>query len=112
MAGGALVVVACFLAFGTVGPIPIKVKDMPGAAGKIMWVFGLIIVGVGLLNKRWFHVASLIAGVLVLLLAFNWQSDIRKLEATVGIGSWLMLAGAALAVVGSIIGLLPKKQLA
>lgn len=110
LAGGLLIVLASFLAFGTVGPLTIKVSDLPGAAGKIMWVLGVAIAAIGVLNKRWFHLISLLCALIVLLLAFKWQADLKKLEASVGIGSWLLIGGAAIALAGSIRGLLPQKN--
>lgn len=112
IAGGLLIVLSSFLAFGSAGPISIKVSDLPGAAGKIMWVLGLVIAGVGALNKRWLHLLSLVCGLIVLLIAFKWQGDLKKFDATVGIGSWLLIAGAAIALAGSIWGILPKKNTA
>ncbi|MCX6319374.1 MAG: hypothetical protein NTW29_19005 [Bacteroidetes bacterium] len=110
IAGGLLTIIACFIPFGSAGSINIKVSDLPGAAGKIMWVLGLIIAGVGAVNKRWLHLLSLVCGLIILLIAFKWQGDLRKLDATVGIGSWLLIAGGAISLAGSIWGLLPKKN--
>jgi hypothetical protein len=110
LAGGMLIILSSFLAFGSAGPVTIKVSDLPGAAGKIMWVLGIAVAIVGTLNKRWLHLLSLICGILVLLIAFKWQADLKKLNASVGIGSWLLIAGAGIAVAGSIWGLLPKKN--
>lgn len=110
VAGGALIALACFLTFGSAGAMDIKVKDLPGGAGKIMWIFGIIIAVVGVLNKRWLHILSLLLGAFVLIIAFKWTGDLKTLQASQGIGSWLMIGGAVIAVIGSVLGLLPKKK--
>jgi uncharacterized membrane protein YhaH (DUF805 family) len=112
LAAGVVMLLATFLSYATVAGTSMKVKDFPGGAAKVMWVLALVVAVVGAINKRWFHIASLLCAAIVLLIAFKWQGDVKKLGGSVGIGGWLLLAGAIAGVVGSVIGLLPQKRTA
>lgn len=110
ISGGLLVVISCFIAFGNIGALPLTAKDLPGGAGKIIWIFGALIAAVGVVNKRWLHALSLVLAAFILVIAFKWTSDLKTLQATQGMGSWLMSGGAAVAILGSVLGLIPGNK--
>ncbi|HEX7463723.1 MAG TPA: hypothetical protein VF382_02360 [Actinomycetota bacterium] len=118
MIGGGLVLLGSFLPWATIrsavlsSPGSLSVNGTDGD-GQITLVLALVIVGigvVGLMGRPRFWLISLIAGCLAALVAVIDIIDVSRtagevesayLDASVGIGLWVVLAGAVVAVVGA-----------
>jgi hypothetical protein len=116
--GGGLVLLGSFLPWATVktavlsSPASLSVSGTDGD-GVITLVLGLVIVGIGLVcltSRPRLWLVSLIAGCAAALVAVidivdvgNRVGEIESdyLHASVGVGLWVVLVGAIIAVVGA-----------
>ncbi|MBK7433736.1 MAG: hypothetical protein IPI66_07430 [Chitinophagaceae bacterium] len=106
--GGLLTAISMFLPFISMLGTSVNFMD---AKGSVAWFFigcGLVIAVVGFMGKKMLNILSLLLGLVVAGLALKYQSDAKSLGATVGIGLWVMLGGGALAIIGSVMGLMKK----
>lgn len=108
IAGGLLTGIAMFLPFISMMGTTITFMDSKGSVAWFFIACGLIIAVVGFMGKKMLNILSLLLGLVVAGLAMKYQSDAKSLGATIGIGLWLMLGGGALAIIGSIMGLMKK----
>lgn len=108
IAGGLLTGIAMFLPFFSMMGTSITFMDRNGSVSWFFIACGLIIAVVGFMGKKMLNILSLLLGLVVAGLAMKYQSDAKSLGATIGIGLWLMLGGGALAIIGSIMGLMKK----
>lgn len=108
IAGGLLTGIAMFLPFISMMGTSITFMDSKGSVAWFFIACGLIIAVVGFMGKKMLNILSLLLGLVVAGLAMKYQSDAKSIGATVGIGLWLMLGGGALAIIGSIMGLMKK----
>lgn len=109
MAGGAAIAVSLLLPFTTAMGITVNGLKMGGAAWFYM-VCGLGVIASGYLDKRKFYIAVLIIGLLIAALAMKYQSDVKALQGTVGVGLWLLFFGGLLSLAGGVMGVLAKKK--
>ena len=73
-----------------------------------VWIaFGVIIAVVGLVNKRWLNILSLILGLIIAAAAFYYQKQFIEIK-FVGIGIWTLLLAGLLSIAGSVNGLRKK----
>jgi len=105
--GGLLAVVSMFLAFSTFLGRSIKLIDIPNGDAPIWIGCGVVIAIVGLVNKRWLNILSLILGLLIAGVAFYYQNKLGKID-SVGIGVWTLLVAGLLSIAGSVNGLRKK----
>jgi len=105
--GGLLAVVSMFLAFTTIFGKSIKLIDNPDGDAYVWIAFGVIIAVVGLVNKRWLNILSLILGLIIAAAAFYYQKQFIEIK-FVGIGIWTLLLAGLLSIAGSVNGLRKK----
>ena len=73
----------------------------------LLGTFGVIIAVVGLVNKRWLNILSLILGLIIAAAAFYYQKQFIEIK-FVGIGIWTLLLAGLLSIAGSVNGLRKK----
>ncbi len=102
--GGLLTAVSMFLPFVSLGGLSATGMDSGGVA--YLWIgCGVVMMVCGFLGKKPLNFLSLILGLAVAGLAIKYKMDAG--EAT-GMGIWMMLAGGALGIIGSVMGLMKK----
>lgn len=106
--GGLLTAVSMFLPFISMMGSSVNFMDSKGSVAWFFIACGLICAVVGFLGKKLLNILSLLLGLVIAGLAMKYQSDAKSLGADVGIGLWLMLAGGALCIIGSVMGLMKK----
>jgi hypothetical protein len=106
--GGLLTAISMFLPFISVLGMSASFMDAKGSVAWFWIACGVIIAICGFMGKKMLNVVSLLLGLVVLGLGIKYYSDASGLGASLGIGMWLMLAGGALAVIGSVMGLMKK----
>lgn len=108
MAGGALIILSLFLPFTELLGQAVSGLNLQGAT-KFYIILGVGLIITGFLDmKRNYYIGALLVGILVVLLAMKYQSDVRKFG-TVGVGLWLLLLSGLLTIAGGITGLRAKK---
>ena len=103
--GGLAIIISMFLPFA----LDINLMAMGGVAYFYIGC-GAIIAVVGFVGKKMLNILSLILGLTVLGLGIKYVMDYKDLGVPVGIGLWVMLAGGALAAIGSLMGLMKKAE--
>lgn len=105
--GALLVIISTFLPAVEVMGTAISFIGNPltMVIGVFFIVLGVIIAVVGLVKKRWLHILSLILGLIILLLSFQYLGDAGSM---IGIGLWVMLAGGIVSTLGAVFGLMKK----
>ncbi len=109
VAGGAVaVIVGLFLPWYTISFLSVSSSVSPGlnGTGMLLLIFSVVSVAAGLnvLNKdkKQMSMASIVAGVLALLVMLNnWPDSDLSGAVSTGIGYWLGLAGSVAIVAGS-----------
>jgi hypothetical protein len=109
IAGGAVaVIVGLFLPWYTVSFLSVSSSVSPGlnSTGMLLLIFSVVSLAAGLnvLNKdkKQMSIASIVAGVLALLVMLNnWPDSDLSGAVSTGIGYWLGLAGSVAIVAGS-----------
>lgn len=109
LAGGLLTVISMFMPFISVAGIASSNGMAMGGVAYFFIVLGLTIAGVGLANKRWLNILSLLFGLIIAALAIKYSGDAKDAGATAGIGIWTMLIGGLVSLVGSVMGMMKKK---
>jgi hypothetical protein len=108
VAGGALIIFSLFLPFTELLGQSVSGLKLQGAT-KFYIILGVGMMITGYLDmKKSYYVGALLVGVLVVLLAMKYQSDVRKFG-TVGVGLWLLLLSGLVTIAGGITGLRAKK---
>ena len=108
--GGLMIAISVFLAAVKSEAMSVSMFDTEEKRGVAYFfiVLGVIIAVVGLVNKRWLNILSLLLGLAVAGLAFKYKGDATTEMTSAGMGIWLMLAGGLLACVGSVMGIMNK----
>ncbi len=109
IAGGAVaVIVGLFLPWYTVSFLSVSSSVSPGlnSTGMLLLIFSVVSLAAGLnvLNKdkKQMSIASIVGGVLALLVMLNnWPDSDLSGAVSTGIGYWLGLAGSVAIVAGS-----------
>lgn len=102
--GGLLTAVSMFLPFVTF--MGESVSGLKSGSAAYIWIAaGIIIAILGFLGNKTMNIIALILGLAVAGMAIKYKMDAGSLT---GIGIWIMLAGGALAVIGSAMGLTKK----
>lgn len=109
VAGGAVaVIVGLFLPWYTISFLSVSSSVSPGlnGTGMLLLIFSVVSLAAGLnvLNKdkKQMSIASIVAGVLALLVMLNnWPDSDLSGAVSTGIGYWLGLAGSVAIVAGS-----------
>ena len=123
IAGGLLTIVAVFLPLLSLNFLGTKLsfslwtgsqlQDTKGVAYFII-VLGLIGAGVGFANRRFLNIVNILVGLLVLFLGLKYWSDcanssMKEMEASSGLGTYFLMLGGLLLLVGAIWGVAKKK---
>ena len=106
--GGLLTAVAMFLPFLSMMGMSANFMDSKGSVAWFYIACGLIIAIVGFVGKRMLNILSLLLGLVVAGLGIKYYMDLNSLGADAGIGLWIMIGGGALAILGSLMGLMKK----
>ncbi len=112
VAGGLLTVISMFLPFISISGMASTNGMAMGGVAYFFIVLGLVIAGVGMANKRWLNILSLLFGLIIAALSMKYQSDANHLGATVGAGIWVMLVGGLVSMVGAVMAMVKKSQVA
>ena len=104
IAGGLGTAVSMFLPFVSLGGLSASGMDSGGVA--YLWIgCGAAMLICGFMGSKIMNIVALVLGLAVAGMAIKYKMDAG--EAT-GIGIWIMLAGGALAVIGSGMALMKK----
>ena len=83
-----------------------EVNGMQLGGVAYFWIAcGAIIAVMGFMGKKMLNIVSLLLGLVVAGLGVKYKMDAGGFT---GIGIWLMIAGGALAIIGSVMGLMKK----
>jgi len=103
--GGLATVASMFLPFVSFAGVSRSAWD-GGGAETYMWIgCGLVIAICGFLGKKPLNYVSLVLGLAVAGMAIKYKMDSGEFA---GMGIWIMLAGGALAVIGSVMAMMKK----
>lgn len=107
--GGALVIAGSLLPWGrVVAPtlgIDLAVKGTDDSAGWIFAGLGALIIVFSLMNQRWSNAVAIALGLAAAIKAVSLFTSVPEAAGSAyhpGVGAWLMLAGAIIAIVGGI----------
>ncbi len=104
IAGGLATAISMFLPFVTLLGVSATGMDSGGVA--YLWIgCGVVMAICGFLGKKPLNIVALIISLAVAGMAIKYKMDAG--EAT-GIGIWIMLAGGALGIIGSVMGMMKK----
>ncbi len=106
--GGLLTIGCMFLVFVKADGMEVTGMDIPNHLAYVYIGAGAVIALVGFMDKKGLSILSLVLALGVLGMAIKYYLDTTKESLTVGIGLWLMIAGGALAVIGSVMGMMKK----
>jgi hypothetical protein len=102
--GGILVVVGTFLPWERA--LGVTFTGMTGSGGVLVIILGALIAVFALIGKKWSNIVGLLValGTGALIVAritdINSYSDIPEMDAGIGFGLWIVLAGAVLGLIG------------
>ena len=103
--GGLLTAISMFLPFVSAMGISVTAIQSSGSEAYIWIACGVVIAIAGFLGKKMLNILSLLLGLVVAGIAIKYKMDAGSMT---GIGIWMMMAGGALAVIGSVMGLMKK----
>src|SRR5437868_13368352 len=102
--GGLATAASMFLPFVAFAGVSRSAFDAGGES--YVWIgCGVAMIICGFMGKKPLNYVSLILGLATAGMAIKYKMDAGEFT---GIGIWIMLAGGALAVIGSIMGLMKK----
>lgn len=89
--------------------------DLGGNPGLFFIVMGVIILGMGALNKKWSAVVAILFSLLVCMLGLKYYNDATtgdalEIGATAGYGVYVMVIAGLLGTVGGIMRFFVKKK--
>lgn len=73
-------------------------------------IFGGLALGLNFLGKKWSAIVSIILSVILILIALVLVSAFVERGESAAIGIWLIALGGIMNIVGSIMGLMKKKD--
>lgn len=110
IAGGLLTLIAMFCPFLYFPGISVSFIGNKGVIAFCILACGLIITIDGCIGRKWLHMMSLLLAVMLTGLAVKYAIETKALDARIGSGIWLLLAGGLLSVTGSVKVLLDKHE--
>jgi len=107
IAGGVITAISVFFPFTTIFGKSMNFIDLPNGDAPVWIACGVIIAVVGLINKRWLNILSLVLGLSAAGMALYYNNKLSGFTGS-GIAVWALLVGGILSVAGSINGLRSK----
>lgn len=89
--------------------------DTSGNPGILFIVMGVIILGMGIIHKKWSAILAILFSVLVCMLGLKYfndstSSDAISIGATVGSGVYFMIFSGLIGIIGGIMRFFVKKK--
>jgi hypothetical protein len=124
LAGSLLTIASVFLPIMSLNFLGTKLSislwkggEMAGnthTAAVFLIICGVIAAAIALLNKRFSNIVNILVGLIVFVLGLKYWSDMaspemKTLDGASGIGTYLLLLGGLLILVGAIMGVAQKK---
>lgn len=111
--GGLMVVAGVFVPFASSAGISVSMWTSGGLSdtkGPVYVILGLgiVITLVGLLNKRWVNIVNILLGLGAAGLGALLFVGEKEKQLEPGIGTWLIILGGVVALVGAIMGVAKK----
>ncbi len=109
-AGAILVTIGTFLPWVEVLGIGASGWVNGAALPMFIIVLGLLCLGLNFIAKKWGKIVSIILSLLILLVGFAFVASFSESGESAASGLWIIIAGGLVILVGSIAGLIAKKE--
>lgn len=115
--GGLLVAIGVFVPFASMAGISMSMMESGGLSGNKSVVYVIMGIGaiaalVGLVNKRFLNILNIILGLAAAGMGALLYSGEKEKSMDPGMGTWMIIVGGVLIILGAIMGVAKKKAAA